>query len=181
MKVNRETGLIEGVNYAATKHYNYRPIASDLSLLVVHAISLPPGEFGGTDVIALFQGNLNLHAHPYYRQLEGVKVSAHCWIRRCGEIVQFVPFQYRAWHAGAARFAHRRNVNDFSIGIELEGTETSSFTDAQYTRLNELIQALREAYPSLLSAPVVAHSDVAPMRKNDPGLGFNWQKLNSEY
>lgn len=177
MKVNPETGLVEGVAYYASTHCNHRPVGVEPSLFVVHAISLPPGQFNGDDVIHLFQGGLNIDAHPYYRQLAGVKVSAHCWIRRNGELVQFVPFHLRAWHAGVSRFAQRVNVNDFSIGIELEGTETALFTKAQYARLNELIHALREAYPSLQSAPLVAHGDIAPGRKTDPGLGFDWSKV----
>lgn len=177
MKVNSETGLVEGVAYRATEHCNDRPTAIEASLLVVHAISLPPGQFGGEDVSDFFQGKLTIDTHPYYRQLAGVRVSAHCWIRRCGEIIQFVPFHWRAWHAGVSRFAHRTNVNDFSIGIELEGTETSPFTAAQYAQLNALITALRQAYPGLRSAPIVGHSDVAPVRKTDPGLGFDWQKI----
>lgn len=177
MKVNRETGLIEDVKYCTSDHCNDRPNTMDISLLVVHAISLPPGGFAGDDVVALFQGKLDTSKHPYYRQLAGVQVSAHCWIRRDGELIQFVPFHRRAWHAGVSRFAHRNNVNDFSIGIELEGTETAPFTKAQYACLNELIKALREAYPSLQSAPLVAHSDIAPGRKTDPGLGFDWSKV----
>jgi AmpD protein len=179
MKVNSATGLIEDVAYYGTEHTNHRPANVAASLLVVHAISLPPGQFGGDDVIHLFQGNLDIETHPYYRQLADVKVSAHCWVRRCGEVVQFVPFHQRAWHAGVSRFAHRTNVNDFSIGIELEGTETSSFTEAQYAQLNSLIVALKRAYPELKNAQIVGHSDVAPGRKTDPGLGFNWSKIQT--
>ena len=178
MKVNPETGLVEGVAYYASEHANGRPQGVPVSLIVVHAISLPPGQFGGDDVINLFQGKLDSEAHPYYRQLAGIRVSAHCWIRRHGELVQFVPFHLRAWHAGISRFAHRTNVNDFSIGIELEGTETSQFTEVQYAQLNALIAALKRAYPSLQSAPIVGHSDVAPVRKTDPGLGFDWSRVS---
>lgn len=177
MKVNPETGLVEGIAYYASTHCNHRPVGVEPSLFVVHAISLPPGQFNGDDVIHLFQGKLDIEAHPYYRHLAGVRVSAHCWIRRCGELVQFVPFHQRAWHAGVSRFAQRTNVNDFSIGIELEGTETASFTQAQYAQLNRLIAALKQAYSSLESAPIVGHSDIAPVRKTDPGLGFDWQRL----
>lgn len=177
MKVNSITGLVEGVAYYATDHCNDRPNGIEPSLVVLHAISLPPGQFGGSDVIDFFQGNLSLASHPYYQQLVDVHVSAHCWIRRCGELVQFVPFHRRAWHAGVSRFANRTGVNDFSIGIELEGTETASFTEAQYAQLNCVIAALKQAYPSLKSASIVGHSDIAPVRKTDPGLGFDWQRL----
>ncbi len=178
MKVNPETGLVEGVAYYASTHCNHRPVGVEPSLFVVHAISLPPGQFHGDDVIHLFQGKLDIEAHPYYRQLAGIRVSAHCWIRRNGELVQFVPFHLRAWHAGVSRFAQRVNVNDFSIGIELEGTETSHFTAAQYAKLNALIATLKQVYPNLATAPTVGHSDVAPLRKTDPGLGFDWSQVS---
>lgn len=177
MQIDPRTGILDGVAYYPSPHVNQRPAETDVSLFVVHAISLPPGEFGGDDVVALFQGRLETAKHPYYRQLAGVEVSAHCWIRRCGEIVQFVPFHQRAWHAGVSRFAHRKNVNDFSIGIELEGTETAPFTQAQYHSLNQLIDVLRNTYPTLSQAPVVGHSDIAPVRKTDPGLGFEWGEI----
>ena len=178
MKLNRETGLLEGVVYYATDHCDERPVDVQPSLMVIHAMSLPPGQFGALDVVDFFQGKLDIEKHPYYRQLSGVRVSAHCWIRRHGEIVQFVPFHRRAWHAGVSRFAHRSNVNDFSIGIELEGTETSDFTEVQYQQLSELLSVLRLNYPEMTQAPVVGHSDVAPCRKTDPGLGFDWSRVH---
>jgi len=178
MRIDTQTGLLITATFHMTEHCDRRFAADDLSLIVVHGISLPPGEFGGGDVIDLFQGKLNCATHPYYAQLQGVRVSSHLFIRRDGGVVQFVPFHLRAWHAGVSRFAHRTACNDFSIGIELEGTDTSAYTDAQYTSLNTVLVALRDAYPSLVGAPVVGHSDIAPLRKTDPGLGFDWGRVN---
>jgi AmpD protein len=177
MRIDTQAGLLIGANFCETAHCDDRKAADDMSLIVVHGISLPPGEFGGDDVVDLFQGTLDCHKHPYYAQLSGVKVSSHLFIRRDGEVVQFVPFHLRAWHAGVSRFANRTACNDFSIGIELEGTDTSTYTDAQYESLNTVLVALRDAYPSLAQAPVVGHSDIAPQRKTDPGLGFDWGRV----
>lgn len=177
MQVNRHTGLIEQGLFVASPHYNQRPDADDISLIVLHSISLPPGQFVGDDVIQFFLGQLDCSRSPYYQLLKAMKVSAHLFIRRDGSIVQLVPFHLRAWHAGVSRFGQRDNVNDFSIGIELEGTETAQFSDAQYDALNQVIPALKTAYTGLAHAPVVAHSDIAPRRKSDPGLGFDWSRL----
>lgn len=177
MHVDVKSGLLSAATYFPTEHYNVRQQPYDIQLIVVHAISLPPGQFDGNDVIDFFQGKLEVSRHPYYAQLKGVRVSAHLFIRRDGSICQFVPFHLRAWHAGVSRFSARRDCNDFSIGIELEGTETAPYTEQQYQALNAVVIALGEAYPYLQHVPVVGHSDVAPVRKNDPGLGFCWEKL----
>lgn len=147
-----------------------------VSLLVVHSISLPPGEFGSGDVAALFCNALDCSAHPFYAELAGLRVSAHLFVRRTGTIVQFVPCTLRAWHAGVSSWRGRTRCNDFSIGIELEGTDTSPFEPVQYERLASLVRAMRRAYPI---EDVVGHSDVAPGRKTDPGAGFDWARLRS--
>jgi len=142
-------------------------------LLVIHNISLPPGEFGGDAVIQLFANSLDTKAHPYYAQLEGLKVSAHFFIRRNGEIIQFVPCSKRAWHAGASQWRGRERCNDFSVGIELEGTDAEVFTSKQYASLARLTRRLRRAYPI---REIVGHSDIAPERKTDPGTNFDWPR-----
>jgi AmpD protein len=177
MRIDTQTGLLNVASFYATSHCDARSDAKDVSLIVLHGISLPPGQFGSDDVIALFQGRLNCEKHPYYPQLREVRVSSHLFIRRDGEVVQFVPFQLRAWHAGVSRFGKRLGCNDFSVGVELEGTDTCAYTDAQYESLKAVLVALRDAYPSLAQAPVVGHSDIAPQRKTDPGLGFDWERI----
>lgn len=177
MSIDLSSGLWHQAVFLPSPFCNTRPAGLPISLMVVHAISLPPGQFVGDDVVDLFTGNLDCKKHPYYQQLVGVEVSAHIFIRRTGEAIQCVPFHQRAWHAGVSRFGPQVGCNDFSIGIELEGTETSYFTAAQYEALNALIAALRLAYPSLQQAPVVGHSDIAPLRKLDPGVGFDWSKV----
>lgn len=177
MRIDIQSGLFVNAPFYATTHYDQRPNPDDLSLIVLHAISLPPGQFGGDDVIAFFQGKLDCSLEPYYAQLKGVRVSAHLFIRRSGEVVQLVPFHLRAWHAGVSRFANRTGCNDFSIGIELEGTDTRAYSDAQYDALNAVVLALRQAYPTLTGAPIVGHSDIAPDRKTDPGVGFAWERI----
>jgi AmpD protein len=151
-----------------------RPEGVPVRLAVVHNISLPPGDFGGPGVIELFTNRLDPAAHPYYAQIAGLRVSAHFFIRRDGELIQFVPTGLRAWHAGASCWAGAERCNDFSLGIELEGTDSLAFTDAQYVRLAALIDTLRARYP--LEA-VTGHSDIAPGRKTDPGPCFDWPRL----
>ena len=147
-----------------------RPAGTEISLAVIHCISLPPGGYGGDAIERLFTNRLDPQAHPYFREIHGLKVSAHFLVRRDGELVQFVPVARRAWHAGASSWRGRSRCNDFSVGIELEGTEDSPFEDAQYRTLVDLLKGLglRE---------FAAHSDVAPGRKNDPGARFDWQRL----
>jgi N-acetyl-anhydromuramoyl-L-alanine amidase len=142
--------------------------------LVVHAISMPPGEYGGTDIEHLFCNSLDFTCHPFYREIDGLSVSAHLLIRRDGQVIQFVPFQERAWHAGASTLEGRARVNDFSIGIELEGSDNAPFEEAQYRTLAEVTRALRAAYPGITPQRIVGHADIAPERKTDPGPYFNW-------
>jgi AmpD protein len=152
-----------------------RPVGGDISLLVIHNISLPPGEFGGPGVEQLFTNQLDPAAHPYYATIHSLHVSSHFFIRRDGELIQFVPCRQRAWHAGASSWRGRERCNDFSIGVELEGSDEQPFADAQYDQLNGLIQSLHAAYPSLTD--VAGHSDIAPGRKTDPGPYFDWSRV----
>lgn len=151
-----------------------RPAGVDISLVVIHSISLPPGEFGGDAIERLFTNRLDPHAHPYFREIHALRVSAHYLIRRGGELVQFVPVERRAWHAGASSWRGRGRCNDFSVGIELEGADAVPFQQAQYAALSELLIELRAQMP--LRA-VAAHSDIAPGRKTDPGPRFDWPRL----
>lgn len=143
-------------------------------MLVIHNISLPPGEFGGPYIDQLFTGTLDPHAHPYFQDISHLRVSAHCLIRRDGCIVQYVPFDQRAWRAGVSQFAGRERCNDFSIGIELEGTDTLPFTQEQYQQLARITQLLLDIYP-IMPPRITGHSDIAPLRKTDPGPAFDWQ------
>lgn len=153
-----------------------RPSGTDISLLVIHCISLPPGEFGGNQVAELFTNTLDTDAHPYYARLVGLRVSSHFYIRRDGALTQFVPCCQRAWHAGASQWAGRPRCNDFSIGIELEGAEDMPYELAQYRCLTGLVRLLQSAYPI---CDVVGHSDIAPGRKTDPGPCFDWSLFRS--
>ena len=153
-----------------------RPPGTRISLLVVHGISLPPGHFGGDEVERLFTNRLDPGRHPYFAGLAGVRVSAHFFIRRNGALLQFVPCERRAWHAGASAWQGRERCNDFSIGVELEGTDTRPYTARQYERLARLVRALRSRYPI---ADLAGHSDVAPGRKTDPGAAFDWPRLRA--
>ena len=151
-----------------------RPAGTEISLVVLHSISLPPGEYGGDAIEQLFTNRLDPDAHPYFKEIEGLKVSAHFLIRRDGSVIQFVPVERRAWHAGVSCWRGRERCNDFSVGIELEGTEEDPFSDPQYAALIALLQQLRKTLPI---RDVAAHSDIAPGRKTDPGAQFDWARL----
>lgn len=166
-------GWLSGVRRIASPNCDVRQNGTAIELLVVHNISLPPGEFGGEAVTELFTNTLNTDAHPYYKQLEGLKVSAHFLIRRDGAIIQFVPCGKRAWHAGVSSWQGRTACNDFSVGIELEGSDEVPFTDQQYATLARLTRLLRRSYPI---RALVGHADIAPGRKTDPGSCFDWPR-----
>lgn len=170
-------GWLRGVRRVESPNADCRPAGVAADLIVVHAISLPPGEFGGAAIDELFCNRLDPSAHPYFCDIATLKVSAHALIRRDGHVTQYVPFHLRAWHAGQSSYKGREACNDFSVGIELEGCDSSPFEDAQYRSLSQLIFALRRAYPTLATAPVVGHAEIAPGRKTDPGPAFNWQRL----
>ncbi len=169
-------GWLVGVKHVPSPHFDCRPEDENPSLLVVHNISLPPGEFGGPWIDALFTGQLDSDAHPYFAGIAHLRVSAHCLIRRDGQIVQYVPFDKRAWHAGVSVYQGRERCNDFSIGIELEGTDTLPYTDEQYQQLTSLTRLLIQQYPSV-AENMTGHCDIAPGRKTDPGSSFDWARF----
>lgn len=169
-------GRVDAARHLASPNCDERPPGEAITLLVVHNISLPPGEFGGDGIVRLFTNELDYAAHPYYRTLAGLRVSAHFLIRRSGELLQFVPCARRAWHAGASAWCGRSCCNDFSIGIELEGADDVPYTEPQYRVLAELTCALRSAYPI---ADIAGHCDIAPARKTDPGPSFDWPRFRS--
>ena len=170
------TGLLAGARVVPSLHQDSRPPGATLTLVVLHGISLPPGEFGGPWIDALFTGQLPASEHSYFATIAGQRVSAHLCIGRDGAVTQYVPFHRRAWHAGASSHRHRVACNDYSIGIELEGTDDVPYTDAQYARLAQVLAALRASYPQLVD--VAGHSDVAPGRKTDPGTAFDWRRVS---
>ena len=159
-------------------NFDARPSGCGIDLIVVHGISLPPGEFGGPHIERLFCNRLAPHAHDYFRAVAAEKVSAHLLIRRGGDLVQFVALSERAWHAGESRFGDRVRCNDFSIGIELEGTDCTPYEDAQYERLGGVCLAIMRRWPAIGPDRIVGHSDIAPDRKTDPGPAFDWPRLN---
>ncbi|MGL5006171.1 MAG: 1,6-anhydro-N-acetylmuramyl-L-alanine amidase AmpD [Plesiomonas sp.] len=165
---------LSGARCCPSPHCNGRAEGEVISLLVVHNISLPPGEFGGPYIDDLFCGRLQPDAHPYFADIYQLQVSAHCLIRRDGEVVQYVPFSQRAWHAGVSSFAGRTQCNDYSIGIELEGTDTQAYTLVQYQQLARITRLLQRRFPAITDARITGHSDIAPQRKTDPGIAFDW-------
>lgn len=167
-------GWLRGARHCPSPNFNARPDPADISLLVIHNISLPPGRFGGRYIDDLFCNRLDHTAHPYFDTLRGLQVSAHFLLRRNGELVQYVALHDRAWHAGKSSFGGRDNCNDFSIGIELEGTDETPFTQRQYRRLVTLSVLLLRAFPAITPARIAGHSDIAPGRKTDPGPCFDW-------
>jgi AmpD protein len=165
------TGLVAEIRYIPSPNCDERPARAAVELLVIHNISLPPGDFGGPGIIELFTNKLEATAHPYYRDIAQLRVSAHFLIRRDGELIQFVPCGKRAWHAGESTWCGRNRCNDYSIGVELEGTDDVAFTDMQYDQLANLTRALQSVYAV---ADIVGHCDIAPARKSDPGPCFDW-------
>ncbi len=180
IRVDPDSGLLQGARYHASPNCDQRPEGKPPSLLVIHGISLPPGEYGGPWIDALFTNTLDPQAHPYFAEVHELRVSSHLLIRRDGELVQYVPLQQRAWHAGLSSYCGRERCNDFSIGIELEGTDEEPYEAAQYQCLAEVIAALLQAYPSLSPERIVGHSDIAPGRKSDPGPHFDWQGFQQQ-
>ncbi|NDC09875.1 MAG: 1,6-anhydro-N-acetylmuramyl-L-alanine amidase AmpD [Oxalobacteraceae bacterium] len=166
-----DAGWCRSARRAECSNFDPRPEDAQISLLVVHNISLPPGEFGGRHIEDFFANRLDCDAHPFFEQLRGLRVSAHFLIRRDGELLQFVSTRDRAWHAGASNFNGRERCNDFSIGIEMEGTDSDNYCDAQYATLAVVTAALLEAHPI---TNVCGHQHISPVRKTDPGPGFDW-------
>lgn len=172
-------GWLAGARRVPSPNSDERPDAGDISLLVIHGISLPPGRFGGPWIEALFTNRLDPSADPYFATIAALRVSAHLLIRRDGSVVQFVPFARRAWHAGVSSYGGRERCNDFSIGIELEGTDERAYTAKQYRRLARITGLLLQRYPQITLARVVGHSDIAPGRKTDPGSAFDWGRYRT--
>ena len=178
MLLDPVTGWCAGVRHCPSAHCNERP-QGEISLLVLHNISLPPGQFGTGKVQEFFTSGLNASEHAYFAGIADMRVSAHFFIERDGQISQFVSCLQRAWHAGVSSFAGRENCNDFSLGIELEGTDDLPYSEAQYDALVPLVQQLLAAYPALSVERICGHSDIAPGRKTDPGPAFDWPRLRT--
>jgi AmpD protein len=178
-QVEIKAGKLDAAEQKLSPHHDARPDPQDISVLVVHGISLPAGEFGQPYIDQLFMGTIDTRAHPTFDVLEGLKVSAHCVIHRDGRIVQYVPFHLRAWHAGVSHYCGRKRCNDFAIGIELEGTDTTPYTKEQYQQLARLAAAAVKAYPALTPQRIVGHQHIAPVRKTDPGPAFDWHYFRS--
>ena len=171
-----DDGIVRAARFVASPNCDERPADAAIELLIIHSISLPPGEFGGSGIEDLFQNRLDPAAHPYYARIADLRVSSHFLIRRDGAMTQFVPCMKRAWHAGESTWRGRPRCNDYSVGIELEGVENGAFEDAQYATLARLAGGLLERYPIV---DAVAHSEVAPGRKTDPGPAFDWTRFRA--
>ncbi len=174
LQVDLESGLMRGALHIASPNRDSRPPGVEAELIVVHGISLPPGEFGGPWIDRLFTNTLPAEAHPYFAEIGSMRVSSHLVVRRDGTLTQYVKFTDRAWHAGKSSYDGREACNDFSIGVELEGADTIPYEQAQYSALADAVAALCAAYPRLSPARLVGHSDISPGRKTDPGPAFDW-------
>ena len=174
MKIDKKSGLLDQAEFIASPNCDDRPENEPISLLVIHNISLPPNEFGGPHITELFTNQLNPDDHPFFQEIKDLRVSAHLLIRRNGDIIQYVPFNKRAWHAGVSSFGDRTQCNDFSIGIELEGADTVPYEPIQYQRLIETTQVILNTYPEIGINQIRGHCDIAPERKTDPGPAFDW-------
>jgi len=170
-------GLVAGARAALSPNCDARPGDVEPELVVVHGISLPPGEFGGPWIERLFMNTLPPGEHPYFDAIQQLRVSTHVLIRRDGSLVQYVPFGLRAWHAGTSEWRGRSGCNDFSVGVELEGTDESPYDERQYEALADLVAGLQRAYPSLAAGWIAGHNDIAPGRKTDPGPAFDWSRV----
>ena len=177
MTIDPITGWLTGVRRVVSPNFDERPVGADLDLIVLHGISLPPGQFGNGWIDRFFCNELPADADPYFATICSMAVSAHALVARDGTVTQYVPFTHRAWHAGKSAYRGRTACNDFSVGIELEGTDELPYERHQYLALADLIGVLRSSYASLRSAPIVGHSDIAPGRKTDPGPAFDWAQL----
>ena len=177
MKLSADGAWLTDVCRVLSPNCDDRPEGCEISLIVVHGISLPPGDYGGACINDFFTNRLDADAHPYFAEIKDLKVSSHVLIRRDGQLVQYVPFTARAWHAGKSCYQARDACNDFAIGIELEGLDDERYEGIQYRRLAELIELLRGHFPAIGETDIVGHSDVAPGRKTDPGPGFDWNQL----
>jgi len=180
VKLDAVSGLLNEADYIASPNHDERPEGTVVSLIVVHGISLPPGEFGGPWINDFFTNNLDSDQHPYFAEISELKVSSHFLIRRNGDLIQYVPVHQRAWHAGQSSFEGCSQCNDFSIGIELEGEDHVPYDDRQYASLIALIALLMRSYPAISMNNIVGHADIAPGRKTDPGVAFDWSALRKK-
>jgi AmpD protein len=178
LQVDTDNGLMLGVRQIASPNYDARPPGVEADLIVVHGISLPPGEFGGPWIDQLFTNTLPAEIHPYFAEVSSLRVSSHLVVQRDGAVTQYVSFTDRAWHAGTSFFQGREACNDFSVGVELEGTDTLEYEAPQYRALAEVVAALCAAYPRLSSQRMAGHSDISPGRKTDPGPAFDWPRAH---
>lgn len=178
MKIDPKHGLLDEATLLPSPNQDERPADTEPELIVIHCISLPPGEFGGPHIDELFTNCLEPDAHPYFAEITDMRVSAHLLVRRDGDITQYVPFNARAWHAGESSYCGRDACNDFSIGIELEGCEDRPYSDLQYEQLAKIISALVDCYDGLNRDRITGHCDISPGRKLDPGDAFDWDRLD---
>jgi AmpD protein len=174
LQIDLESGLMRGARHVASPNFDARPEGASIDLIVIHGISLPPGEFGGPWIDRLFTNSLPPDVHPYFAEITGLRVSSHLVIARDGELTQYVSFNDRAWHAGRSSYQGRLECNDYSVGVELEGADSVPYEAVQYQVLAEAIAALCAAYPLMSTQRITGHSDVAPGRKTDPGTAFDW-------
>ncbi len=179
MRIDEQGEWLEGVRKVISPNCDQRPDGVEIDLLVIHSISLPPDKFGGDYIDQLFSNSLDPEYHPYFREIASLKVSSHILINREGLITQYVPFTQRAWHAGESEYEGRANCNDYSIGIELEGCDTSEFTEAQYATLVNITGTITQFWPKISKQRITGHCHIAPGRKTDPGPRFNWDRYYS--
>tara|TARA_B100001057_G_scaffold81281_2_gene76713 strand:+ start:69175 stop:69729 length:555 start_codon:yes stop_codon:yes gene_type:complete len=179
-KIDKKTHKIANAVFIESPNHDDRPIDVDIDSIIIHCISLPEGSYDNQNVVALFQNKLDTSAHKSFSSLAGLRVSSHLFVRRNGSIIQFVPFNKRAWHAGTSSHEGRENFNDFSIGIELEGTSNSSYEKEQYDILKDVIDSLKSCYPMIEESRILGHCDISPDRKTDPGPLFDWTKLKEK-
>lgn len=177
LKINNNSALFDDITHYHSDNCDNRPKDIIIDTIIIHCISLPMGSYDNQNIVDLFMNNLDINQDPSFKSLKDVRVSSHLLIKRDGEIIQFVPFYLRAWHAGVSKHKERDNCNDYSIGIELEGTDKSKFTDVQYERLNEIIRSLKDFYPKIVDENIIGHNEVSPDRKNDPGPYFEWNRI----
>lgn len=180
LKLDPQKNFLIDVPYIPSPYADQRPANTSINMIVIHGISLPPGEFGSDHIEHFFCGSLDTSAHPYFEAIATLRVSAHLLIKRTGQIIQFVPFGQRAWHAGVSQFGQEQACNDFSIGIELEGTDNLAYELIQYERLNKVIRVLMQAFTEITFDRIVGHADIAPGRKTDPGEAFDWALLEGK-
>ncbi|MBI4006632.1 MAG: 1,6-anhydro-N-acetylmuramyl-L-alanine amidase AmpD [Gammaproteobacteria bacterium] len=174
LRLDHNAEWLEGVRRVISPNQDERPADTEIELIVIHGISLPPGEFGGGYIDQLFTNTLSPDIHPYFSEIAGLRVASHLVINREGEITQYVPFNRRAWHAGVSEFMGRKQCNDFSIGVELEGCDDRPYTEVQYDSLARLTLILRRHWPAIGNDHIVGHCHIAPKRKTDPGPSFDW-------